>query len=86
MTKEEFKEACATRRDDIAGLVAGMSSLKGAINENPPTDGENRGEVMANITLSLRHLEDASMRLGKAIQASEGGVSPLGGPSTPSAA
>jgi hypothetical protein len=32
-------------------------------------------EVDANITLAYRHLEDAAMRLGKAIQARDGGVS-----------
>lgn len=32
-------------------------------------------EVHANITLAYRHLEDAAMRLGKAIQARDGGVS-----------
>jgi hypothetical protein len=33
------------------------------------------GEMHANITLAYRHLEDAAMRLGKAIQAADGGVS-----------
>lgn len=32
-------------------------------------------EAIANVTLAYRHLEDASMRLGKAIQALDGGVS-----------
>lgn len=32
-------------------------------------------EVYANLTLAYRHLEDASMRLGKVIQALDGGVS-----------
>lgn len=36
---------------------------------------EDRGEVIANLTLAYRHLEDASMRLGKAIQAADGGTS-----------
>jgi hypothetical protein len=36
---------------------------------------EDRGEVIANIMLAYRHLEDASMRLGKAIQAHNGGTS-----------
>ena len=35
----------------------------------------NPGEMQANLTLAHRHLEDARMRLGKAIQALEGGVS-----------
>lgn len=32
-------------------------------------------EAIANLTLAFRHVEDASMRLGKAIQALDGGVS-----------
>jgi hypothetical protein len=38
-------------------------------------DPEVAGEIRANIMLSYRHLEDARMRLGKAIQAAETGVS-----------
>ena len=33
------------------------------------------GETIANVMLAYRHLEDASMRLGKAIQAIDGGTS-----------
>lgn len=33
------------------------------------------GEVIANLMLAYRHLEDASMRLGKAVQAYDGGKS-----------
>jgi len=33
------------------------------------------GEMKANIMLCYRHLEDARMRLGKAIQAYDGGIS-----------
>lgn len=36
---------------------------------------EVAGEVVANLMLTYRHLEDASMRLGKAIQARDGGES-----------
>jgi len=36
---------------------------------------EDKGEMIANLMLAYRHLEDASMRIGKAIQAHEGGVS-----------
>lgn len=32
-------------------------------------------EAKANLVIAYRHMEDASMRLGKAIQASDGGVS-----------
>jgi hypothetical protein len=45
--------------------------------ENAPAVGEveDRSEMIANLTLAYRHLEDASMRLGKAIQAYDGGKS-----------
>jgi hypothetical protein len=36
---------------------------------------EDRGEMIADLMLAYRHLEDASMRLGKAIQAHNGGTS-----------
>lgn len=32
-------------------------------------------ETIANVTLAYRHLEDASMRLGKVLQSLDGGVS-----------
>jgi hypothetical protein len=38
-------------------------------------DGISVGEAVANVILAYRHLEDASMRLGKVIQALDGGVS-----------
>ena len=34
-----------------------------------------QGEAADNVMLAYRHLEDAAMRLGKAIQALDGGVS-----------
>ena len=33
------------------------------------------GEMIANIMLAYRHIEDARMRLGKVLQAQDGGVS-----------
>jgi hypothetical protein len=38
-------------------------------------DGVSDHEAIANVMLAYRHLEDASMRLGKVIQALDGGVS-----------
>ena len=38
-------------------------------------EGDAPAEAKANVMLTYRHLEDASMRLGKAIQALDGGVS-----------
>jgi hypothetical protein len=49
-----------------------------ALLNSPAVSGKDpavAGEIRANIMLSFRHLEDARMRLGKAIQAAEGGVS-----------
>ena len=41
----------------------------------PPEAGCDYGEMKANIMLAYRHIEDAMMRLGKAIQAFDGGKS-----------
>lgn len=38
----------------------------------------DKGEILANITLAYRHIEDARMRIGKAIQAYDGGASEIG--------
>lgn len=43
--------------------------------ECPEDQKEDRGEVLVNLMLSYRHLEDASMRLGKVKQALNEGVS-----------
>jgi hypothetical protein len=50
--------------------------LKGHPHWKNETDGiEDSPEMKANLTLSYRHLEDAAMRLGKVLQAKNGGVS-----------
>lgn len=41
----------------------------------PVIENEDRGEVIANLMLAYRHIEDAKMRLGKVFQARDGGVS-----------
>lgn len=86
MPKEEFKGAMSSLREGIAPLVAQAGEIKKQLtapSAQAPEEGQDRGEMIANVVLALRHLEDAAMRFGKAIQASEGGVSPLGGPKTP---
>ena len=83
MSKEEFKNAMAATRETIASLVAAAAEMKTKVQSNDAEEGQDKGEMIANVMLGLRHLEDAAMRFGKAIQASEGGVSPLGGPKTP---
>jgi len=55
-----------------------LYSLKSGIVETAASP--DRGEAIANLQLAHRHLEDARMRLGKVIQALEGGVSILDHP------
>lgn len=85
---EDFKEDCQFVRKIIE---ANKKTVK-ALMEHPVFDeevpqGQDRGEMKANIQLCFRHLmkaniqlcyrdlEDARMRLKKAIQACDGGVS-----------
>ncbi len=85
MDTEQFKEAAGRHRSVLADVVAALAQLKAEVSAADEREGQDKGEVLANITLALRAAEDSSMRLGKAIQAATGGVSPLGGPATPSA-
>jgi hypothetical protein len=67
-------------RKDIKHLAARIKAFKTG---NPTSDAQawaggpqsDIGEVMANLTLAYRHLEDASMRIGKVLQAQDGGMS-----------
>ena len=70
-----FKEKVDSTRRQIKVIAARVDELKKekAQSENAP--GENVGEVMANLTLSYRCLEDGSMRLGKVLQHLNGGDS-----------
>lgn len=73
---ENFKESCAIMRKRLKESAASVLELKqhSAFKIDHPVTAD-RGEMIANVMLAYRHLEDASMRLGKAIQAYEGGVS-----------
>lgn len=65
-------------RTEIESLAQQVKSLKGhpVFDPNAESDGvADTGEMIANIMLAYRHLEDARMRLGKVIQAKDGGVS-----------
>jgi len=66
----------ATEQDvlGVKGAIAGadLTERPGVPAGAPAAD---RGEMLANVTLAYRHLEDARMRLGKVIQAYDGGVS-----------
>lgn len=52
-----------------------MMALKDSIKTRPEVAGQDTPEMIANVTLAYRHIEDAAMRIGKAIQAYEGGKS-----------
>lgn len=71
------------QRETIKALVADVVQAIEVIRAGDEQPGQDKNEMCANMMLGLRHLEDAAMRFGKAIQASDGGKSPLGGPDTP---
>lgn len=86
MPKELFKTQMTGLRDECKNLLEMASDQKKLLIIAGPEafdEGQDKSEMIANVILAIRHIEDASMRFGKAIQASEGGVSPLGGPNTP---
>lgn len=64
-------------REEIKGTASRVKFLADIAKkkESTPAPSEDRGETIANLMLTYRHLEDASMRLGKALQAIDGGVS-----------
>lgn len=63
------------RIKDVAAEVIEMRNVGFSFGLEGMPDQKAAGEAMANVMLAYRHLEDASMRLGKAIQALDGGVS-----------
>jgi hypothetical protein len=63
------KEACEELRRALKVQAEEVGRLRG------DHDPAQSGEIISNVVLAYRHLEDASMRLGKAIQAIDGGVS-----------
>jgi hypothetical protein len=71
-----FEEVAKTNRTMIKGLALAVKAMhqhdQFLMYDPRKPDFE---EMHANITLAYRHLEDAAMRLGKAIQAFDGGVS-----------
>lgn len=73
----------ADLRTGIASLTQQANNIKNEIIRDPQGEDQDKGEMIANTVLAIRHLEDAAMRFGKGIQASAGGESPLGGPATP---
>lgn len=76
METDEFIDACALLRKEVKDIGEKVIILKGhSVFDSLDYSGDRYGEMKANITLAYRHLEDARMRLGKAIQAYDGGKS-----------
>ena len=73
--EQAFEETINQLRQNIKNNAKLVKEVKNS-RENSKTDGvEDTKEVIANLMLCYRHLEDASMRLGKVLQAKNGGVS-----------
>lgn len=75
MTFSDIKGGANLIRSKIKDLGDEVKTLKDnavAMFTEPNVD---KSEVIANLQLSFRHLEDARMRLGKTIQAIDGGKS-----------
>lgn len=76
MSEERFKEDCFNARAIIEELKSEVMELKGHdVFSGEQTGPNQHSEMKANIMLAYRHLEDARMRLGKAVQACDGGKS-----------
>jgi len=70
----DLKQECDVLRLNIDAVAGRLNGLK----EHPAVAQvavKPRGEMLANIILAYRHLEDARMRIGKVIQHYDGGVS-----------
>lgn len=68
--------ACRRDRQHCLELEQNLTALKIEIINSKtafPPEADS-AEMIANVMLAYRHIEDARMRLGKVIQAFEGGV------------
>lgn len=77
MDSGEITNATKTElvRAQIKKTGSDVLILKKLLIEKPIEDRELNGEAIANAVLAFRHLEDAAMRLGKVLQALNGGIS-----------
>ena len=81
MEEESYEEQGHELRAEIKAVAAKVKKFiaysKGVTPTSDDSERRNGSEMIANATLSYRHLEDAAMRIGKAMQAYQGGVSIL---------
>lgn len=79
----EIEEICNDMRRELEFLKGRAFGLKkhGVFQQEQHHEGQH-GEMLANIMLTYRHLEDARMRLGKVMQHAADGVSKYDKPDT----
>lgn len=71
-----LQESAESLRSEIKTLGRRNLAMKRKAMSTPPTgDKELDVEVIANIVLAFRHLEDSAMRMGKVLQALNNGES-----------
>lgn len=70
-----FEEMCGFLRIELKKAGNMTKGLKDAVKNMSVSEKADSGEMIANLMLAYRHIEDAAMRVGKAIQAYEGGKS-----------
>lgn len=73
--EDDFTRACDDLRAQIRAVDIQLLEFERRVSQRSPMYGEDYGEVRANLRIVHRHLEDANMRLGKAIQYHNGGQS-----------
>ena len=74
------KADCEQLRRANKGIADDLWAIRGETGDETTPE-----EVMPNLTLAYRHLEDAAMRLGKVMQALDGGTSVYDRSQTPGA-
>lgn len=72
---DKDKELMNGARDRLLAEERRLRAFKDDLRVREQAVGEDHPEMLAQVTLAFRHLEDARMRLGKVIQYGEGGVS-----------
>lgn len=76
LSVKEFTEQIRGQLKEIGRAQLELKRRASMYPAAPIVDGADlNGEVLANITLAFRHTEDAAMRLGKVLQALNGGES-----------
>lgn len=73
--RQEFGKEVLSLRKDIKRQAKVCKGIANRAKSDVFGGKSAVGEMIANAMLAYRHLEDASMRLGKVLQAYDGGVS-----------